>query len=81
MDKSMQKYLGANPHAIGVLDLIYDKEKKIHLLIDREVFDSQYFSCPACVDTASIRLRIEDFINRLLPNIDHDMTVVELSWL
>ncbi len=55
-----------------------DKDKRIRLLIDREVAETEYLGCHPCINTSSLKLRTRDILEKFLPYIGHDYTVVEL---
>jgi len=67
------------PGAISILGLIYDNENKVHLLIDKEILEATYIGCHPCVNTCSLKIKLEDILKLLLPEINHkDFTIVEL---
>ena len=43
--EQMEEYLNITPGSLSLMGLIFDKEKKVHLVIDKEVLDEEYFGC------------------------------------
>ena len=41
--EQMEEYLNITPGSLSLMGLIFDKEKKVHLVIDKEVLDEEYF--------------------------------------
>ena len=56
-----------------------DHDNHVQLLIDKAVLESEYLGCHPCVNTSSLRLRTEDVFGRLIKEMHHDMTVVQLK--
>ena len=49
------------------------------LLIDKEILESTYIGCHPCVNTCSLKIRLEDILKILLPKISHqNFNIVEL---
>ena len=76
----MLEYLDITPGSVSVLGLMNDRERKVHLLIDRDLLKAEYFACHPCINTSTLRLRTEDVINKLIPAMGHEAVYVELPW-
>ncbi len=76
--ENMQEYLHITPGSVSVLGLMYDKENRVQLLIDKEVLTHEYVGCHPCINTSSIRFTIKDFTEKLLPALRHEPIMVEL---
>lgn len=63
----LQQYLDITPGSVSVLGLMNDKERKVHLVIDREVLDGEWIGCHPCINTSSLRLRTADLLEKILP--------------
>jgi Ala-tRNA(Pro) deacylase len=75
----MEEFLDITPGAVSVLGLMNDKENHVSLLVDEDVLNAEYFGCHPCVNTASLRLRIDDVFGKFLSAVHHDYTVVHLE--
>ena len=75
----MERYLDITPGSLSVLGLMNDKEKKVKLLIDADVLKGEYFGCHPCINTSSLRLKISDLMEKIIPAMGHEPTVVELE--
>lgn len=75
----MEQLLDITPGSLTVLGLINDAEKKVRLLIDRDVQDSEYVVVHPCINTSSIRIKTEDIMNRFLPELGRDPIFVVLT--
>ena len=76
--EQMEEYLNITPGALSLMGLIFDKEKKVHLVIDKEVLDEEYFGCHPCINTSTLLMKTSDVKEKILPALGHDYQVVEL---
>lgn len=74
----MEEFLDIKPGAVSVLGLMNDKNKRVRLLIDKPVIENEYFGCHPCVNTSSLRMRVDDLMNVILPALEHEATIVDL---
>ena len=66
------------PGSLSVLGLMNDQENKVRLLIDRDVLDGEYMGCHPCINTSSLRLRIADLMEKIIPAMGHEPEFVTL---
>ena len=76
----MEKYLDITPGSVSVMGLMNDHDKKVQLLIDEDVMKNPYFGCHPCINTSSLKFRTEDLLNKILPAIHHNYTIVDLPY-
>jgi len=76
--EDMEELLDITPGSLSVMGLMNDKENKVTLLIDEDVLSGEYFGCHPCINTSSIRFKMDDLINVFLPKVHHAFTVVKL---
>ena len=74
----MEQYLNILPGAVSIMGLMNDTECHVRLLMDREVAEAEYIGFHPCVNTASLKARTKDIIDKFLPAVGHEMTIVEL---
>lgn len=77
-EESLWELLGCAPGSATVLGLMNDTEHRVRLLMEREVYEAEYFSCHPCVCTSSLKMKTSDILQKLLPHTGHEATVVEL---
>ena len=77
----MRDYLGLTPGSVSVLGLMNDTEKRVRLLIDRELLQDAFFGCHPCMNTSSLRIAMEDVIGKILPALGHEPLCVDLPWV
>lgn len=74
----MERFLDITPGSVSVLGLMNDKEGRVRLLIDADVLKEEYVGAHPCINTSSLRLRISDLRERIIPALAHEPTVVIL---
>lgn len=74
----MEKYLDITPGSVSVLGLMNDRENHVQLLIDEDVLKGEYFGCHPCINTSSLRIRMADLVDKILPAVHHTPRIVTL---
>ena len=73
----IEELLGCAPGSASVLGMAYDKSHQVHLLMDREVYESEWFGCHPCKSDATLRIQTRDLLNIFFPYTGHPVTVVD----
>lgn len=76
----MRDILGLTPGSVSVLGLMNDREKRVRLLMDRELLRDEYFGCHPCLNTSSLRIAMEDLTGKILPELGYEPLLVDLPW-
>ena len=74
----MEEFLDITPGSVSVMGLMNDKEHRVQLLIDEDVLDGEYIGCHPCINTSSIRFKVKDLIEKVIPAMGHDFVKVNL---
>lgn len=74
----MEEFLDIKPGAVSVMGLMNDHEKRVKLVMDKSIYESDEIGCHPCVSTASLRMKTSDILEIFLPSTGHDVTVVDL---
>ena len=78
--EQMLRYLDITPGSVSVLGLMNDSEKKVRLLIDRDLLSQESIGMHPCINTSSLRVKTADLTEKLLPAMEHEPTIVDLPW-
>lgn len=78
-EEFMEEYLHISPGAVSIMGLMNDRENHVKLLIDEDVIKEEYLGCHPCVNTASLRLKTGDVIEKFLPFVKHEYREVHLT--
>ena len=74
----MEQYLDITPGSLSVLGLMNDKDRMVRLLIDEDVLTGEYIGCHPCINTSSLRLKTKDLVEKIIPAMEHELTIVKL---
>lgn len=74
----MEEFLDITPGSVSVLGLMNDKNNRVRLLIDEDVLNSDSIGCHPCINTSSMKIKIKDLVEKILPKMGHEMTIVRL---
>ena len=77
-EEELHRLLGCFPGSASVLGVMHDTEQQVQLLMDREIYEQEYFSCHPCICTSTLKLKTADLLEKFLPRTGHGVTVVEL---
>lgn len=78
-DDYLFKYLKVRPGAVTPMGLIFDNERQVNLLIDKDLLEYEKIYFHPCVNTASILIKMEDFLNNFLPYTKHRPEFIVIS--
>lgn len=74
----MKEYLNVTPGSVSIMGLIFDTNKKVELIIDEDVIRGEYVRFHPCIFTSSIRIKTEDFKEKLLDALSHEPVYVDI---
>lgn len=76
----MLEHLDITPGSVSVLGLMNDREKKVRLLIDRELPEQEYIGCHPCLNSSTLKIKTSHILEKFLPHLGIEATMVELPW-
>ncbi len=74
----MEEFLNCTPGSASVLGLLFDKNLKVRLVIDKDLLEDDFIGCHPCDNSSSLKIKTTDIIEKLLPHTNHTPTFVEL---
>ena len=66
------------PGSASVMGLLFDTEHRVQLVMDRDVYDAEYFCCHPCDNHGSLKIKTSDLLTKFLPHVGHEPIVVDL---
>ena len=75
----MEQLLDLHPGSVSVLGLMNDKEHRVRLIVDEDVFAEELFGCHPCENTSSIRFETRELKEKILPALGHAPAIVHLE--
>ena len=76
----MEELLNVTPGSASVMALIFDREKRVKLLIDEDVLKGEYFGCHPVINTSSLKIKTTDLTDIILKDLGRDYIKVTLPW-
>mgnify|MGYP002082130336 CR=1 FL=1 len=74
----MLEFLDITPGSVSVMGLMNDHEHRVHLIVDEDVFRSEYFGCHPCINTSSLRIKTKDVFEKVLPELGVEYRTVSV---
>jgi len=74
----MERHLGLQPGSASVMGLINDNERMVNLVIDRPVLEEEYIGCHPCESTSTLKIRISDLTEKILPALGRQPIIIDL---
>ena len=75
----MEQFLDITPGSLSILGLMNDKENRVNLLIDEDVLKGEYIGMHPCINTSSLKLKTADLMEKVIPAMGHEPTIVSLA--
>lgn len=67
----LMKYLHAIPGAASPLGLLFDRERKVKLVVDNDLLNQEYLGVHPCVNTCSLGIKTTELFSKFLTAIAH----------
>ena len=77
-DKKMLEYLDITPGSVSLLGLMNDHDFKVQLLMDKDLLQDEYLGCHPCINTSSLRIKMKDVFEKIIPSLHHEPIFVEV---
>jgi Ala-tRNA(Pro) deacylase len=77
-EEYLEEFLDITPGSVSVLGLMNDCEKKVQLLIDKDVLRNEFIGCHPCINTSSLKIKTADLLSKFLPFVKHQPIIVDL---
>ena len=77
-DEKMLEYLDITPGSVSLLGLLNDHDFKVQLLMDKDLLQDEYLGCHPCINTSSLRIKMKDVFEKIIPSLHHEPIFVEV---
>lgn len=78
-EEALTKFLGTKIGATTPFSLIYDKDCKVHLVIDEDLMGNEYHACNDGTNNAHISIKTSDLIEKYLPHTGHEPVILHVE--
>ena len=76
--EDLLEILNLTPGSVSIMGLIFDKAKRVHLAIDKDVLEPEFVGCHPAINTSSLKIRTSDLLEKYLPKVGYVPTIVNL---
>lgn len=76
-EQDLKEYLGVTPGAVSPFGLINDRDHKVQLIIDKEVWDAQFVSFHPNINTETLELSGIDF-HKYVESLSNELKIIEV---
>ena len=77
-DEKMLEYLDITPGSVSLLGLMNDHDFKVQLSMDKDLLQDEYLGCHPCINTSSLRIKMKDVFEKIIPSLHHEPIFVEV---
>lgn len=78
-EEALTEYLGVKVGAANPFSLVFDKDCRVHLVIDEELMDCRYCACNDATNTAHINILMSDLMEKYLPYTGHEPVILHVD--
>ena len=75
-DSDLEKVLNTHSGAVSVTELMYDKENKIKLFIDRGILEDEYMRFHPNENLSTVKIKMVDFKEKVIPFLKHEINIL-----
>jgi Ala-tRNA(Pro) deacylase len=72
----LKEFLNTSNGEVSIIDLIFDKDNRIKLYIDKEVLDEEFFRFHPFNGLITVKIKTKDLIEKLIPYLNHDYEII-----
>lgn len=76
--EDMKSLLGVTPGSVSVLGLLNDTNRKVSLVIDKDVVAKEFIRCHPCKNTSTLKIKTSDLLGKILPALHRNPTVISV---
>ena len=76
-EKYLKEFLNVSSGSVSVLALLNDTDNKVKLVIDRDVIQQDHIRCHPCVNTSTLKIKTEDFLNKIIPALKKEVMIID----
>lgn len=76
--EEMERLVDTTPGSLGIMSLLFDKEKTVKFAADKDLLCDEFFCCHAGINTCTLKIRTEDVFEKILPSFGIDLNIIEI---
>ena len=76
--EDMERMLGVTPGSVTVMALKDDRERRVQLVIDRDIINGEYVRCHPCINTSTLKIKTDDLLRIFLRHTKHNPRIIDI---
>ncbi|MBQ8550970.1 MAG: prolyl-tRNA synthetase associated domain-containing protein [Clostridia bacterium] len=76
--EDMERMLGVTPGSVTVMALKDDRDRRVQLVIDRDIINGEYVRCHPCINTSTLKIKTEDLLRVFLRHTKHTPRIIDI---
>ncbi len=76
--EDMESMLGVTPGSVTVMALKNDRERRVTLVIDRDIVNGEYIRCHPCINTSTLKIKTNDLLRVFLMHVKHTPRIIDI---
>lgn len=76
--EEMLEMTDTTPGSLGIMSLLFDKEKKISFALDKDLLDNPFFCYHAGINVCTLKIKTADVFEKLLPLLGVEVNIIEI---
>lgn len=76
--EAMEELLHVQPGSASILSLLFDREHRVQLVMDRETMEQEFFCCHPCKNTGTLKMKTSEVLRVFLKHTGHEPVTVDL---
>ena len=77
-EDKLWEYLGTTPGAVTPMGLLFDRDRAVRLIMDRDILEGEYVVFHPCDNTESLVMKTADFMEIFLKHVGYTPTFVTI---
>ncbi len=77
-EELMVEKINCTAGSASVMGLLFDRSLSVRLVIEKGLLEEEFFAFHPCDNSATIRIKTADLLDKLIPSLDHTPSFVEL---
>lgn len=77
--EDLQNKLKTFAGAVSLLGLLFNEEKDVQLVLDKDVLQADAIDCHPCTNDCSLKMKVSDILNQLLPQLEVEYQTIEMA--
>lgn len=77
--EAMEEYLDITPGSVSIMGLMNDRNNRVQLVVDKDIYESDFIRCHPCINTSTLKIGTRDIFEKYLPRVRHKPIVIEIQ--